>query len=153
MITTIGHSRKGLPHMASEMTQRQRAEVVAEQICDAVNTMAYPSGTITRLVWNALQEARQAEGVEEGSAQWKKTNAEYERVAKAHSRLSETTDCLIRALEMAQPVVCSMLCPSVKKTGEEWLHVQKCDSISLTLRTAKSMYAGYARAAKIEEGE
>ena len=59
MITTIGHSRKGLPHMASEMTQRQRAEVVAEQICDAVNTMAYPSGTITRLVRNALQEARQ----------------------------------------------------------------------------------------------
>ncbi len=45
--------------MASEMTQRQRAEVVAEQICDAVNTTAYPSGTITRLVWNALQEARQ----------------------------------------------------------------------------------------------
>ena len=45
--------------MASEMTQRQRAEVVAEQICDAVNTMAYPSGTITRLVRNALQEARQ----------------------------------------------------------------------------------------------
>ena len=100
----------------------------------------------------ALRRAK-AEGVEEGSAQWKKTNAEYERVAKAHSRLSETTDCLIRALEMAQPVVCSMLCPSVKKTGEEWLHVQKCDSISLTLRTAKSMYAGYARAAQIEEGE
>jgi chromosome segregation ATPase len=100
----------------------------------------------------ALRRAK-AEGVEEGSAQWKKTNAEYERVAKAHSRLSETTDYLIRALEMAQPVVCSMLCLSVKKTGEEWLHAQKCDSISLTLRTAKSMYAGYARAAKIEEGE
>lgn len=80
---------------------------------------------------------------ESKDAQWKKTNAEYERVSKAHSRLSETTDYLIRALEMAQPVVCSMLCPSVKKTGEEWLHVQKCDSISLTLRTAKSMYAGY----------
>jgi len=80
------------------------------------------------------------------------TNAEYKRVSKAHSQLSETTDYLIRALEIAQPIVCSMLCPSVKKTGEEWSHVQKCDSISLTLRTAKSMYAGYARAAQIEEG-
>ena len=97
----------------------------------------------------ALRRAK-AEGQEEGSAQWKKTNAEYERVSKAHSRLSETTDYLIRALDMAQPIVCSMLCPSVKKTGEEWSHVQKCDSISLTLRTAKSMYAGYARAAQIE---
>jgi len=45
--------------MTDASGQRQRAEVVAEQICDAVNTMAYPSGTITRLVRNALQEARQ----------------------------------------------------------------------------------------------
>ena len=81
------------------------------------------------------------------------TNAEYKRVSKAHSQLSEMTDYLIRALEIAQPIVCSMLCSSVKKTGEEWSHVQKCDSISLTLRTAKSMYAGYARAAQIDDGE
>jgi hypothetical protein len=36
-------------------------------------------------------------------------------------------------LVQAQPVVCSVLCPSVKKAGEEWTHSPLCQSLTAAL--------------------
>ena len=37
------------------------------------------------------------------------------------------------ALAAVSEDVCGLLCPSVKKTGEEWSHVPKCQAISAAL--------------------
>lgn len=34
------------------------------------------------------------------------------------------------ALREAQPHVCGLLCPSAKKTGEEWTHVALCERLT-----------------------
>jgi hypothetical protein len=40
---------------------------------------------------------------------------------------------LKEALKLAAPHVCSNLCPSVKRTGEEWTHVETCQAITAAL--------------------
>lgn len=39
------------------------------------------------------------------------------------------------ALQMAAPHVCSNLCPSVKRTGEEWTHTETCQAITAALES------------------
>jgi hypothetical protein len=39
------------------------------------------------------------------------------------------------ALKLAAPHVCSYLCPSVKRTGEEWTHTETCQAITTALNS------------------
>lgn len=41
----------------------------------------------------------------------------------------------VEALEAVREDVCGLLCPSTKKTGEEWTHVPKCEAITAALAT------------------
>lgn len=43
---------------------------------------------------------------------------------------------LVAALQLAAPHVCSLLCPSVKKTGTEWTHSTTCAAITAALAKA-----------------
>lgn len=42
------------------------------------------------------------------------------------------------ALRLAAPHVCSLLCPSTKRTGDEWTHVELCKAISAAIDSAPS---------------
>lgn len=53
-------------------------------------------------------------------------------VDKVTARVNE----LKEALKLAAPHVCSNLCPSVKRTGEEWTHTETCQTISAALIAA-----------------
>lgn len=52
--------------------------------------------------------------------------------------LEQALEFAVRGLKVAQPIVCSMCCPSVKRTSEPWTHRQPCDSLTLTLRTVEA---------------
>lgn len=58
-------------------------------------------------------------------------------------RVVSALDFSVRALKVAHPIVCSIVCPSVKRDSEEWSHKQQCESIGLTMRTAESELAAY----------
>lgn len=46
---------------------------------------------------------------------------------------------LITASEKAQPFVCSMSCPCVKKEGEQWTHADVCKELTGSINEAKSL--------------
>ena len=52
--------------------------------------------------------------------------------------LEQALQFAVRGLKAAQPIVCSICCPSVKRTSEPWTHGQPCDSLTLTLRTVEA---------------
>lgn len=43
---------------------------------------------------------------------------------------------LLTELVSAQEHVCSLLCPSVKKTGDEWTHSERCKAITAAIAKA-----------------
>lgn len=47
----------------------------------------------------------------------------------AHERLEQEVKRLREALAKVQPIVCSMACPSVKRTGERWTHAEFCRDV------------------------
>ena len=58
--------------------------------------------------------------------------------------LEQALEFAVRGLKAAQPIVCSMCCPSVKRTSEPWTHRQSCDSLTLTLRTVEAQLSNPA---------
>ena len=46
---------------------------------------------------------------------------------------------IITASEKAQPFVCSMSCPCVKKDGEQWTHTDVCKDLSSAINEAKEL--------------
>lgn len=46
------------------------------------------------------------------------------------SAIRAATQEVLEVLRIAQEDVCSLHCPSVKKTGEEWTHSERCRAIS-----------------------
>jgi hypothetical protein len=54
-------------------------------------------------------------------------------------RAVNAQDDLVAAMEHVQADVCSFLCPSAKKTGEEWMHSEKCRAITAALAKAGAL--------------
>lgn len=62
-------------------------------------------------------------------------NADYaELIVRAVNAHEE----LVAALKSAQPHLCSNLCPSVKRTGEDWTHSHECVAVTAALSKAGS---------------
>lgn len=63
------------------------------------------------------------------------TTMKYVKVPRGDSSAALITE-LCTALERAAESVCSMKCPSVKKTAEEpWTHCEECESIRALLKS------------------
>lgn len=58
-------------------------------------------------------------------------------VMQANALLIAAAPELLEALKLAAPHVCSVLCPSTKKTGTEWTHVETCKAITAALAKAE----------------
>lgn len=52
------------------------------------------------------------------------------------ARVTAERDRMREVLEAAAPVVCSYCCPTVKKTGDEWLHADLCRHVNAALSPA-----------------
>jgi hypothetical protein len=55
------------------------------------------------------------------------------RARQRIANLESERDVLRAALSQAQPIVCGALCPSVKRTGDEWEHVALCRATTAAL--------------------
>jgi hypothetical protein len=56
-----------------------------------------------------------------------------QQLIRARQRIANLEDersVLLALLVKAQPIVCSLSCPSVKRTGEEWTHSDICRAMS-----------------------
>lgn len=58
-------------------------------------------------------------------------------IQRANARLIAAAPDLLEALETAASHVCSLLCPSVKRTGEEWTHSKECEQVRAAIAKAK----------------
>jgi hypothetical protein len=56
---------------------------------------------------------------------------------------------LVEAAKSVHEVVCSYLCPSLKKEGEEWSHVDKCRNLRLAIVMAETKVPSIAEAEAI----
>ena len=51
------------------------------------------------------------------------------RARRRIANLEDERDALRALLSTAQPIVCGALCPSVKRTEEEWTHSKLCAAL------------------------
>jgi hypothetical protein len=59
---------------------------------------------------------------------------------------TEEIEHALAALRLAQQDTCSLHCPSVKKTGEEWIHVERCQAVSAAIAAVESALTTPAKA-------
>ena len=55
---------------------------------------------------------------------------------RRHDYIVLAAPVMLEALQTAHPHVCSLLCPSVKKTDAEWTHSQECEQIRAAIDKA-----------------
>ena len=58
------------------------------------------------------------------------------RLEQERDELRMMVERLVTVAEDAQPIVCSMLCISVRKVGHEWDHSALCTRIQATIQKA-----------------